>query len=299
MAARGDLVVGKKETHNHYHGDAAPPIAGPGIAPLARALQPVLEQYFSLDDMNGLLFELGIPDGAVSGDTLNKRSRAITAFAQQRGQLEALRAAMAVARPNLRVQLNAMCGLAQLPEPTPEPAAPAQAKVEKIATMGINVTGEIKAKRVVDGVLAEGVDPSAIADVVKAAASISGGIGAAKIEADDVVRGVWISAAKSPESFKQELATPRAQIAELLKHPEVAAKAADESEDAGAALEAADKAVQAGKGPRAQEKLDAASKALDKISKIVGTTTVIGGKLAKWGDAIGGLVAIASKVLGG
>ena len=116
------------------------------------------------------------------------------------------------------------------------------------------------------------------------------------------VRGYYViadPATASPDQLKQELAALRAQVAELLKHPEVVAKAADESADASAALEAADKAVVQGKGPRAQDKLDDASKALEKIGKIVGTSTEIGGKLAKWGGALGGLVAIAQRVLGG
>ena len=104
-----NIVVGKQEIHYHYGDAGAPgggvPIPQPAVLPMARQLVELLVGYFTLSDMEGLEFELGLMDGTIAGDTLGEHARALASYCQQHGALEDLRRLMAAARPNLKDRL--------------------------------------------------------------------------------------------------------------------------------------------------------------------------------------------------
>lgn len=65
------------------------------------ALARQIEQLFTLDEIDGLAFDMGIDKGQLSGDTLGPRARALVAFAADRGRLNELRRAVTDARPGM------------------------------------------------------------------------------------------------------------------------------------------------------------------------------------------------------
>ena len=299
IKAGGDVVAGAK-IENHYYANAPAAPGGAGIAPLAKALQPLLQQYFGLADMQGLEFDLGITPDMVAGATLPERARNLTVYCQRYGLLEALRAAMEGSRPHLQPRLQALRGLAHQPAVTnptqPEVAAPGKEQ----SNMGIKAK-TIEARRVVDGVLQEGGSAADAEALAGAASKLGGGIEADLIKADTVARGyMYIAdpATATADQLQKEVAALCKQLDAILAASDVPIKVRRTVEDAADDLKKVDAAIGEKDGGRAQDKLGSASTALKKMGDVVGNASTLGTKLAGLAGAVGGLVTIASKIFG-
>jgi hypothetical protein len=97
----GDYVETKIE--KHYHSTA--PELSDITSEAARALVPLLNGYFSISDIDGLCFEMGIDDEQLRGQTKDEKSRSLVKFVAQTERLDELKRLMRAARPNLRKQL--------------------------------------------------------------------------------------------------------------------------------------------------------------------------------------------------
>jgi hypothetical protein len=102
VSAGGD-VIGRDKIEHHYHSTA--PQLSEIVSADARALVPLLNQYFSLSDIDGLCFEMGIDDEQLRGQTKDEKARSLVKFVEQSGRLDELKRLMRVARPNLRDRL--------------------------------------------------------------------------------------------------------------------------------------------------------------------------------------------------
>ena len=159
----------------------------------------------------------------------------------------------------------------------------------------------IKARRVVEGVLQEGGSASEAADLASAQAQLrTGGISAEEdIEADDVVTGyVYIAdpARATPEDLRREVGRLRTEIEALLARDEV--RDDGDAEDARDAMRRADEALGRQDGKRATGKLAEVHEKLDQLSTVVGKATVLGAKLGGLAAAVSGLVEIGKRLLG-
>jgi hypothetical protein len=102
----GRDFVGRDQTiTNNYYGAASEDAAGQSISTEGRKLFTLLDGYFSLSDIEGLCFEMGIDDENLRGGTKADKARALIRHVEKNGQLEELKRLMRVARPNLRSQL--------------------------------------------------------------------------------------------------------------------------------------------------------------------------------------------------
>ena len=106
----GNLNTGTQTTHNFYGQPPADPAgaAGTGLVASAegRRIYQLLNEYFSLDDIEGLCFEMGIDDENLRGQTKAGKARALVQYVDANGRLDELKKLMRVQRPNLRNQLQ-------------------------------------------------------------------------------------------------------------------------------------------------------------------------------------------------
>lgn len=102
VTAAGDFV-GRDKVEHHYHSTA--PELSAITSPDARALVPLLNQYFSISDIDSLCFEMGIDDEQLRGQTKDEKARSLAKYVEQTGRLDELKRLMRVARPNLRDRL--------------------------------------------------------------------------------------------------------------------------------------------------------------------------------------------------
>ena len=70
----------------------APSTATPGVAVQVNdvALVQLLEEYFDLNDLDGLCFKVGVKHENVRGDTLSLRCRNLVSYMARRGQMMSL-----------------------------------------------------------------------------------------------------------------------------------------------------------------------------------------------------------------
>ncbi len=99
-----NVVVGTQIINNFGKGsdDATP------LSPKAQALYPLLNQYFSLTDLEDLSFQLGIDWDDLRGDTKGGKARALLLHCDRHDLLPNLVGRMRAARPNLKNQLSAL-----------------------------------------------------------------------------------------------------------------------------------------------------------------------------------------------
>ena len=72
----------------------------------ARALVPLLNEYFALNDIDSLCFEMGIDEEQLRGQTKDEKTRSLVKFVEQNERLPELKRLMRMARPNLRNRLS-------------------------------------------------------------------------------------------------------------------------------------------------------------------------------------------------
>jgi Effector-associated domain 7 len=101
----GDVVHGDKVGTQINNYNTAPELSSINNAQ-ARALVPLLNDYFSNSDIDSLCFELGIDDEQLRGQTKDEKARSLVKYVEQRGRLADLKQLMRVARPNLRDRLS-------------------------------------------------------------------------------------------------------------------------------------------------------------------------------------------------
>jgi Effector-associated domain 7 len=111
VATGGGTFVGRDQISNNYYGQ--PPAdpanaAGTGMAASAegRKVYQLLNDYFSLSDIEGLCFELGIDADNLRGETKAGKARALVQQIETTDRLGELKKLMRVQRPNLRSQLQ-------------------------------------------------------------------------------------------------------------------------------------------------------------------------------------------------
>ena len=99
--------VGRDQITNNYYGLSTGQEDAPGvsISPEGRTLNRLLDGYFSLSDIEGLCFEMGIDEENLRGQTKAEKARALVSFCQKNDRLSDLKKLMRVQRPNLRDQL--------------------------------------------------------------------------------------------------------------------------------------------------------------------------------------------------
>jgi Effector-associated domain 7 len=98
--------VGRDQTVNNYYTPPVTAAAGLAATPEGRKLGGLLDSYFSLGDIEGLCFEMGIDDENLRGQTKIERARALILFCEKNNRLDELKKLMRVQRPNLRDQLR-------------------------------------------------------------------------------------------------------------------------------------------------------------------------------------------------
>ena len=95
---KGDIVTGLQTGIRR-------PEAGIAISEAARKLNSLLEQWFSLSDLEDIAFRLGIDWDNLRGETKAQKAHALALYCESRAQLDALRSEITAARPNLRGEL--------------------------------------------------------------------------------------------------------------------------------------------------------------------------------------------------
>ena len=95
--------VGRDKIVNHY--GTSPDLSAITSAE-ARALVPLLNEYFAVTDIDSLCFEMGIDAEQLRDQTKDEKARSLVQYVQVRGRLDELKKQMRVARPNLRAQLS-------------------------------------------------------------------------------------------------------------------------------------------------------------------------------------------------
>lgn len=102
---QGDKIGGNKIGTQINHYNTAPELSAINNAD-ARAIVPLLNEYFSISDIDGLCFEMGIDDEQLRGQTKDEKARSLVKYVEDRGRLDELKKLMRVARPNLRDRLK-------------------------------------------------------------------------------------------------------------------------------------------------------------------------------------------------
>jgi hypothetical protein len=102
VRAGGDFV-GRDQIINNF--TTAPELSAI-VSPSARALVPLLNEYFSISDIDSLCFEMGIDDEQLRGQTKDEKARSLVKYVEQNERLDELKRMMRVARPNLRDRLK-------------------------------------------------------------------------------------------------------------------------------------------------------------------------------------------------
>jgi hypothetical protein len=110
VSAAGN-VAGRDQTINNFYGQPpADPAGAAGSGLIAseegRKLYKLLNDYFSMDDIEGLCFELGIDEDNLRGETKLGKARALVQHVEANGRRDELKKLMRVQRPNLRSQLQ-------------------------------------------------------------------------------------------------------------------------------------------------------------------------------------------------
>lgn len=82
---------------------SAPPAA---VSEATRLLVPLLNTYFSIEELDGLCLELGLDGEALRGQNKEAKARTLVSYCERRGQTEELKRLMRIARPDLRGQLT-------------------------------------------------------------------------------------------------------------------------------------------------------------------------------------------------
>ena len=91
---------------NNNYAEAPLPEPPATTPPAARYLAPLLNTYFSLEELEGLCFEMGIDADNLRGQTKEAKARALVSHCERHGTLDELKRVMRIARPNLRAQLS-------------------------------------------------------------------------------------------------------------------------------------------------------------------------------------------------
>lgn len=106
----GNNNTGNQTTTNHYYGE--PPdrqrdtTQGLVATPEGRRLQKLLDEYWNMEDIENLCFELGVDVDNLPGRTKAAIARSLVLYAEKNDRLDELRKLMRVQRPNLRDQLQ-------------------------------------------------------------------------------------------------------------------------------------------------------------------------------------------------
>ncbi len=101
IAVQGNVTGNITQTNNY---NTAPELSSIPID--GRGLVALLNQYFSLSEIDGLCFDLGIDDENLLGQTKDEKARSLVKYLADRGRIDALQRLMREARPNLRAQLS-------------------------------------------------------------------------------------------------------------------------------------------------------------------------------------------------
>ncbi len=106
----GGINTGTQTTHNYYGQPSADPAgaAGTGLVASAegRKVYQLLNDYFTMSNIEGLCFEMGIDEENLRGETKAGKSRALVQHVETTGRLDELKKLMRAQRSNLRSQLQ-------------------------------------------------------------------------------------------------------------------------------------------------------------------------------------------------
>ena len=101
----GRDFVGRDSVVNNYYGRASAADTNTAVSPLGQKLAHMLTSRFSLGELNGVCFDLGVNKDELSGQTLSERAQELVLLCERRKRIAALRAVMLSARDDLQDEL--------------------------------------------------------------------------------------------------------------------------------------------------------------------------------------------------
>jgi len=102
----GSFVGRDQVVHNNYYGNQSEENATSKLSDESRKLAELLNDYFSMDDLEDLAFQLGLDWDNLRGETKKSKARTLTLHCETTDRLDNLKRIMRLARPNLRGQLS-------------------------------------------------------------------------------------------------------------------------------------------------------------------------------------------------